>query len=88
MHTYHPTFSTSPPPPYRARQELHDLESSVDGAGVLPRAEVPHRSEPPELEDVEEETEVRDTHSSWVVMVLLTSTFQIDGLYYTSQIKY
>jgi len=60
----------------------------VDSAGVLPRAEVPHRSEPPELEDVEEETEVRETRSSWVVMVLLTSTFQIGRLYYTSQIKY
>ena len=44
----------------------------MDGAGVLPRAEVPHRSEPPELEDVEEETEVRGhtvAGSSWFYLL-------------------
>ena len=35
----------------------------MDNTGALLRgaSEIPHKSEPPELEDVEEETEVRET---------------------------
>ena len=58
-----PTSPTPPSPIQRAREELHDLESSMDNTGALLRGatEMPHKSEPPELEDVEEETEVRGT---------------------------
>ena len=68
MYTSHPHslpsyISYLPSPIQRAREELHGLESSMDNTGALLRgaSEIPHKSEPPELEDVEEETEVRET---------------------------
>ena len=68
MYTSHPHslpsyISHLPSPIQRAREELHGLESSMDNTGALLRgaSEMPHKSEPPELEDVEEETEVRET---------------------------
>ena len=51
-------------PIWRARQELHDLESSMDNTGAMLKgaSEMPHKSEPPDLEDVEEEAEVREAY--------------------------